>query len=225
METAGKQVEDEEMRDLLKDNGIGRPSTRANIIETLFKRKYIEKKRKNIIATQTGIALIDTIQNELLKSAELTGDWEKKLRLIEKGEYELEVFKKELYQMVRELTDEVIFNTKAPQADAFRIEEKKKAAPKPAEPQLKIEDVLCPKCKKLKLITGKTSVVCSDYKVCDFKVPFEILRKKLTNKQIVDLCLKSKTSKIKGFTFEGKTEKVDGKLILDDSFNLQFEKE
>src|SRR5690606_5308055 len=98
---------------LMKDNGIGRPSTRANIIETLFRRKYIEKKRKNIIATPTGIALVDTIQNELLKSAELTGQWEKKLRLIEKGEYQPDVFKQELYQMVRELTDEVIFNTSA----------------------------------------------------------------------------------------------------------------
>ncbi len=67
METAGKQVEDEEMRELLKDNGIGRPSTRANIIETLFRRKYIEKKKKNLHATQTGMDLIDTIQNELLK--------------------------------------------------------------------------------------------------------------------------------------------------------------
>ena len=71
METAGRQVEDEELRELLKNNGIGRPSTRANIIETLFKRKYIEKKRKNLFATQTGIDLIDTIEDELLKSAEL----------------------------------------------------------------------------------------------------------------------------------------------------------
>lgn len=107
METAGRQVEDEEMRELLKDNGIGRPSTRANIIETLYKRKYIEKKKKNIIATQTGIDLVDTIQNELLKSAELTGQWERKLRLIEKGEYALDTFKGELTQMVSELVSEV----------------------------------------------------------------------------------------------------------------------
>jgi len=111
METAGKLVDDEEMRDMLKLNGIGRPSTRANIIETLFKRRYIEKKKKNIIATETGINLIDTIQNELLKSAELTGQWERKIRLIEKGEYELATFKSELIQMVRELTDQVIFNS------------------------------------------------------------------------------------------------------------------
>jgi DNA topoisomerase-3 len=111
METAGKLVEDEEMRDMLKLNGIGRPSTRANIIETLFKRRYIEKKKKNILATDTGINLIDTIQNDLLKSVELTGQWERKLRLIEKGEYEMQTFKAELIKLVRELTDEVIFNS------------------------------------------------------------------------------------------------------------------
>jgi DNA topoisomerase-3 len=110
METAGKLVENEEMRELMKDNGIGRPSTRANIIETLFKRKYIEKKKKNLIATETGISLIDTIKSDLLKSPELTGQWEYKLRLIEKGKYDPQTFKNELFKMVRELSDEVIFN-------------------------------------------------------------------------------------------------------------------
>jgi DNA topoisomerase-3 len=103
-------VENEEMRELMKENGIGRPSTRANIIETLFKRKYIEKKKKNLIATETGMNLIDTIQSDLLKSPELTGQWEHKLRLIEKGKYDPQTFKNELFKMVRELSDEVIFN-------------------------------------------------------------------------------------------------------------------
>lgn len=107
METAGKQVDDEEVRDLLKENGIGRPSTRANIIETLFKRKYIEKQKRKLVATQTGIGLIDTIQNELLKSPELTGVWERKLRLIEKGEYNAAQFKQELIAMIFELTGDV----------------------------------------------------------------------------------------------------------------------
>ena len=110
METAGKLVENEEMRELMKENGIGRPSTRANIIETLFKRKYIEKKKKNLIATETGMNLIDTIKSDLLKSPELTGQWEHKLRLIEKGKYDPQTFKIELFKMVRELSDEVIFN-------------------------------------------------------------------------------------------------------------------
>jgi DNA topoisomerase-3 len=110
METAGKLVENEEMRELMKENGIGRPSTRANIIETLFKRKYIEKKKKNLVATDTGMSLIDVIKSDLLKSPELTGQWEHKLRLIEKGSYDPQTFKDELFKMVRELSDEVIFN-------------------------------------------------------------------------------------------------------------------
>ena len=110
METAGKLVENEEMRELMKENGIGRPSTRANIIETLFKRKYIEKKKKNLIATDTGMSLIDVIKSDLLKSPELTGQWEHKLRLIEKGSYDPQTFKDELFKMVRELSDEVVFN-------------------------------------------------------------------------------------------------------------------
>ncbi|MBM3185865.1 MAG: DNA topoisomerase 3 [Bacteroidetes bacterium] len=109
METAGKMVDNEEMRELMKENGIGRPSTRASIIETLFRRKYIEKKKKNIFATETGMSLIDTIKNDLLKSPELTGIWEQKLRQIERGKYEPQAFKEELFRMVREITDEVIF--------------------------------------------------------------------------------------------------------------------
>ncbi len=103
METAGKLVENDELRDVLKENGIGRPSTRAAIIETLFKRSYIRKEKKNLFATPLGINLIQTIQNELLKSAELTGIWEKKLRQIEKGEYDARGFIDELKQMVQEV--------------------------------------------------------------------------------------------------------------------------
>ncbi|MDG1147464.1 MAG: DNA topoisomerase 3 [Crocinitomicaceae bacterium] len=225
MESAGRQVEDEEMRELMKDNGIGRPSTRANIIETLFRRKYIEKKRKNIIATQTGIALIDTIQNELLKSAKLTGEWERKLRLIEKGSYDLEVFKQELYKMVRELTDEVIFNTpssvhffkgKAPEST---VKPKKKRVKK----TISFEEILCPKCKRATLIKGKTATGCSNFKSCGFKIPFELMEKKLTDTQLSDLITKGKTALIKGVIHPGTQQKVAGKFILDPAFNVQFE--
>ena len=99
METAGKQCEDEELRDAMKENGIGRPSTRAAIIETLFKRNYIRKEKKNLIATQTGIDVIQVIHEELLKSPELTGQWERKLRMIERGEYQAGQFIDELQQM------------------------------------------------------------------------------------------------------------------------------
>lgn len=108
METAGRNVENEELRDALKENGIGRPSTRAAIIETLFKRHYIRKERKNLWATPTGVELIGVIHEDLLKSAELTGHWEKKLRQIERHEYEPQVFLNELKQMVSQLVFEVL---------------------------------------------------------------------------------------------------------------------
>lgn len=108
METAGKQVEDDELRDALKENGIGRPSTRAAIIETLFKRNYIKKERKNLIATPTGVELIGLIHEELLKSAQLTGIWEKKLREIERKSYQASTFLEELKQMVQEVVYSVL---------------------------------------------------------------------------------------------------------------------
>ncbi len=225
METAGKQIEDEEMRDLMKDNGIGRPSTRANIIETLFRRKYIEKNRKNILATATGMDLIDTIQNELLKSPELTGNWERKIRLIEKGEYQLDVFKQELFKMVRELTDEVIFNnyrriTVEPEKVTPPKVERKKREPKE---KIALTDLDCPKCKQVKLMMGKSAVGCSNFNACGFKIPFELLGKKLTESQLIDLIQKGKTGSIKGLSIPGKSEPISGKIVLDAQFNIGLE--
>ena len=111
METAGKTVENEELRDAMKENGIGRPSTRAAIIETLFKRQYIRKERKSLFATQTGIELIQIIHEELLKSAELTGQWEKKLRDIESGKFDASQFMEEMKKMVYDLVSEVMSDT------------------------------------------------------------------------------------------------------------------
>ena len=107
METAGKFVDNEELRDAMKENGIGRPSTRAAIIETLFKRRYIRKERKSLVATPTGVELIGIIHEELLKSAELTGIWEKKLREIEKKQYDAQTFIAELKQMVTDIINQV----------------------------------------------------------------------------------------------------------------------
>jgi DNA topoisomerase-3 len=227
METAGKQVDDEEMRELLKDNGIGRPSTRANIIETLFRRKYIEKKKKNIYATQTGMDLIDTIQTELLKSAELTGQWERKLRLIEKGEYAMDTFKDELIQMVVDLTKEVKtssykFITIAPDPPPVPEEkEKPKKEPKPKKVVV-IEEMQCPKCKTHVLKKGNTAYGCANFKACGFKLPFEILGKKLTDKHITDLLTKGKTGKIKGLKVPGSNEEREGKLELGADFNVSL---
>ncbi|MDE7467602.1 MAG: DNA topoisomerase III, partial [Muribaculaceae bacterium] len=108
METAGKTVDDDTLRDALKENGIGRPSTRAAIIETLFRRKYIARKRKSIVATQAGIDLINLIREDLLKSASLTGIWENKLRRISRGDYSAAEFIDELKQMVADVVRDVL---------------------------------------------------------------------------------------------------------------------
>jgi DNA topoisomerase-3 len=128
METAGKQCEDESLREAMKENGIGRPSTRAAIIETLFKRRYIRKDKKNLIATQTGIDVIQVIHEELLKSPELTGQWERKLRMIERGEYEASVFISELKQMVVDIIHSVMSDQSNRQVAYVNPEEEKKQA-------------------------------------------------------------------------------------------------
>lgn len=229
METAGKQVDDEEMRELMKDNGIGRPSTRANIIETLFRRKYIEKRKKNLFATQTGIDLIDTITSDLLKSAELTGQWERKLRQIEKGEYQLDTFKQELIQMVVDLTREVkmasyktIVAVQAPPPAPEKEKEEKEKPKKAPRPKQEIASLQCPKCKEHPLLKGNTAYGCSNFKVCGFKVPFETHGKKLSDKQLTDLLTKGKTTKLKGLKLPDGTE-VEGKLVLNAEFNISVE--
>lgn len=204
METAGKQVDDDELRELMKENGIGRPSTRANIIETLFKRKFVTRQRKNLVPTSTGIELIHTIQNELLKSAELTGMWEKKLRMIEKGEYDPKIFLDEMKNMVSLLVQEVKrerYKTIDIEQDA-PVEEKSNAKnPKPKvapkKPDLKKDilktnqQIICPKCKKGTIIKGRTAYGCSAYKTgCDFKVPFENFEASLTHEQILAMISK-----------------------------------
>lgn len=130
METAGKLVENDELRDAMKENGIGRPSTRAAIIETLFKRRYIRKEKKNLIATPTGVELIQLIHEELLKSAELTGIWEKKLREIEKKSYDAATFISELKQMVTEIVNSVIRDTSNRRVTVTSEEDVKTAAKK-----------------------------------------------------------------------------------------------
>lgn len=157
METAGKLVDNEELRDALKENGIGRPSTRAAIIETLFKRRYIRKERKNLIATPTGVELIQLIHEDLLKSAELTGLWEKKLREIERRNYDVRTFLDELKQMVGEIVHQVLSDNtnrritiEAPVDTAKEIEAKaaqkkaRKSASKPTSKKEKTEKKILP---------------------------------------------------------------------------------
>lgn len=186
METAGKLVDNDELRDALKENGIGRPSTRAAIIETLFKRNYIRKEKKNLHATITGVQLVQTIKEELLKSAELTGLWEKKLRLIERNEYEPKVFIDELKQMLCQ----IVANVRSDWGNRITIEEavqkknepakiKKKSAPKEkkqtrATKEKKTDKLICPTCKKGNLLKGKSAYGCSEWKAgCAFRLPFD----------------------------------------------------
>ena len=186
METAGKFVDDETLRAALKENGIGRPSSRAGIIETLFKRHYIRRERKNLIATATGIELIDIIHEELLKSCELTGIWEKKLRDIEHKKYEAADFINELKQQVTEIVYDVLRDnsnrrvTITTDEDLKKAKKKKTAAPKKAAAKStasaddSIIGTTCPVCGKGTIIKGKTAYGCSNWKNgCTYRVAFK----------------------------------------------------
>lgn len=215
METAGKLVDNEELRDALKENGIGRPSTRAAIIETLFKRNYIRKERKNLFATATGMELIGTIHEELLKSAELTGLWEKKLRQIEKGTYKAHAFLDELKQMLQEVVVNVMRDTntrgitieesvkvkqeepkeKKKQAASSKtkpeaVSKTKKAKPETASGKVDTETAkpICPICKKGSILKGHTAYGCSEYKQgCTFRLDFATYGDNLSEEQLIDI--------------------------------------
>lgn len=215
METAGKLVDDDELRDALKENGIGRPSTRAAVIETLFKRNYIRKERKNLYATQTGVELIGTIKEELLKSAELTGMWEKKLRQIEKSEYDPRQFINELKDMLTE----VVANVKNEWGSSITIEEavkevaktpkpkapkekktggdKKTSKPKAKDKKAEKEVVLiCPICRKGTILKGKSAYGCSEWKSgCKFRLSFDETGDNINNKEL-EAILKRKFNQI-----------------------------
>lgn len=193
METAGRTVDNEELRDALKENGIGRPSTRAAIIETLFRRQYIRRQRKTIVATATGVELIGIIREELLKSAELTGIWEKKLRQIEHHEYSATQFVDELKAMVNELVLDVlrdnshrhvsVADPSAAQQVVKKLQAKadaKDAADAPTEKDAKPRrrviraGSICPECGIGKVIKGNTAYGCSRWKEgCNWRKPFK----------------------------------------------------
>ncbi|HLT32278.1 MAG TPA: DNA topoisomerase 3 [Aquaticitalea sp.] len=221
METAGKEVEDEELRDLMKENGIGRPSTRANIIETLFKRKYIVRNKKQVLPTQTGIQLIDTIQSDLLKSAELTGHWEKQLKDIEKGTFTASAFINNMKSMVDGLVADVrrepvraaISHASATSIQAVKTSKKKASG---------ISAETCPKCKQAPLLKGKSAYGCSAYKAgCDFVLPFVFAGKKISENQYIRLLQKGSTVNLKDFKTE--TGSVEGLLRFDTDFKLVLE--
>jgi DNA topoisomerase-3 len=235
METAGKQVDDDELRELMKANGIGRPSTRANIIETLFRRKYAKRNRKQLIPTEVGIQLISTIQNKLLKSAELTGQWEKQLKDIENGDYSAGRFIHEMKQMVEELVTEVRmenvtakFSAQTPSKAKSGIQKgnswgKKSAGVTKAKvPKKSLTDITCPKCNQGQILKGKYGYGCTHWKSgCGLRVPFKYLDKKLTDNQVKRLIEKKATTKLKGFMVNG--QKVEGIIKLNTDGQLEFE--
>ena len=184
METAGKLVADEELSAAMKENGIGRPSSRAGIIETLFKRHYIRRERKNLVATPTGIQLIDTIHEKLLTSVELTGIWEKKLREIEQNKYDAATFINELKEQVTRIVSDVLHDNSgqlivdSEEKDAKSEGKKEKGDKKAGQAKkgkLKVkEGDLCPKCGKGRILKGKTAYGCSRWKEgCDFRAPLK----------------------------------------------------
>ncbi|WP_446050768.1 DNA topoisomerase 3 [Zobellia laminariae] len=221
METAGKQVDDDELREIMKENGIGRPSTRANIIETLFRRKYIKRNKKQVIPTVIGIQLIDTIQNELLKSAELTGKWEKQLKDIEKGTFSAGSFIKQMKQMVDRLVYEVRSETK--KANISSVNNKPAGAKKKVTKKTSgITSEKCPKCKNGLLLKGKTAYGCSEFnKTCDFVIPFIFEGKTISEKQYVRLLQKGSTVNLKGFKVNDAA--IEGLVRFDDDFKLKLE--
>ena len=191
METAGKFVDNDELRDAMKENGIGRPSTRAAIIETLFRRHYIRKERKNLVATPTGIELIDLIREELIKSPELTGIWEKKLRDIEHRTYNPGQFINELKAQIQAIVYQVLSDNSNRRVTVIDPEEEKKqkkksakpakpsrqtkASAKPVAPSSAVPAVgsVCPLCGKGTIIKGKTAYGCSNWASgCTYRVPF-----------------------------------------------------
>ena len=185
METAGKFVEDETLRAALKENGIGRPSSRAGIIETLFKRHYIRRERKNLVATATGIELIDIIHEELLKSCELTGIWEKRLRDIEHKKDDAADFINGLKQQVTEIVNDVLRDNTNRRVTILTDEDlkkkkkttKKKTTTAKADNKKTDDSIIgttCPICGKGTIIKGKTAYGCSNWRNgCTYRVDFD----------------------------------------------------
>ena len=222
METAGKQVDDDEMRELMKENGIGRPSTRANIIETLFRRKYIERNKKQILPTETGVSLIDTIQNKLLTSAELTGQWEKQLSEISKGKYNAGSFVKNMKKMVDQLVYEVRMESSYKKITHTPEKKTVEKTKNKSTSSTEVTGQTCPKCKKGTFLKGKTGYGCSDYKNgCKLLLPFYFEGKKVSNKQYIRLIQKGCTVNLKGFKTAGGSK--EGLIRFDDNFELVLE--
>ena len=234
METAGRHIDDEELRQAMKENGIGRPSTRAAIIETLFKRNYIKREKKRIVPTPTGVELIGLIRNPTLKSAELTGQWEHKLRQIERGELSSEGFLGELSGLVREMVQEVkqdnrgrmVTSGSAEMELKGKSDELKNTVGKKGSTSSPLPFTLppggglgyCPACKTGHVVRGKTAFGCVRFREgCTFRLPAEVHGKRLSDPQVKALLAKGRTPVMKGF-IGAEGQKFDAAIGLDASF-------
>ncbi len=250
MEAAGRDMEDEELRQLMKENGIGRPSTRAAILETLFKREYIYREKKNIFPTQRGADLINLIQNPVLKSAELTGQWERKLRAIEQGTFSAVAFKAEMDQFVSALIQEVMAvpvtkkiiastssgttywkkrkgsGARKNQSGKYKNSRSKRAKSKSntsSTAQHKRVG-LCPKCRLGNVVKGTKAYGCDRWKEgCNFTIWFEKSGKQLTEEHVKALLTAGETSTIQGFVSKaGKSFEASLRLTSEKTLEFVF---
>lgn len=199
METAGKELENEEEKDALKGVGIGTPATRASVIETLFSREYIKRVKKNLVPTEKGLVLYNIVADKLIADVAMTGKWETALSKIENGTIDVKVFSDEINKYSQHITQECLDANLASFADKLSV---------------------CPKCKKEAVKSFQKVTKCT-LDNCDFVIFHAIAGKNLTDTQINALLTKGRTSLIKGFT--GKKGKFDAMIVLDKDFKTTFE--
>ena len=207
METAGKDFEDEDLREAMKDKGLGTPATRASMIETLLRRKYIVRDKKKLVPTEKGVALINLVRQRPISSPELTGEWESRLHQIAKGDYDPDQFIKEVSRYTLHLTNHA----------------KGIKPPPKLMPQYTLDEVTCPKCKEGKLLKGKKAFGCSRYKEgCDFTLAPYIAGKLVEKEHLLELLEKGFTSHfVQEFT-NRQGKRFDARLKLKEDFTVEF---
>ena len=207
METAGKSFEDEEMKEAMKDKGLGTPATRAGILETLLNRNYIIRDKKKLVPTEKGIGLISLVKERPISSPELTGEWESRLHKMAKGEYDSVQFMQE----VKQYTTQMIYHAKGIQP------------PPQYMPNYRMDEVICPKCGEGKLLKGKRAFGCSRYKEgCKFIIQPRIAGKLVEKEHLVDLLENKVTGGFVQGMLSKKGKRFDARLKLNDDLKVEF---
>lgn len=211
METCGKEMEDEELREAMKDRGLGTPATRASMIERLLQRNYIRRDKKKLVPTERGLALISLVRDRPIASPELTGEWESRLHRISKGEYDDEQFMQEVKQYTRSIIQEVTLGRRAGQARPKFM------------PDYKLEELSCPRCKEGKMLKGKRAFGCSRYKEgCNFTIKPLVAGKMIPKEQLEELLSQGFTSRyVQGFTSRA-GKRFDARLKLTAEGKVEF---